>query len=184
MGIFKNSKPIHPRFELPKVSPRECFRMSLPQMSSMSMPNFKWVEWQAKQGQDQTFWWTKIFDSEEFWKQMNIDIGQLAFNIAHEAASREGLKENSEIVEDLFIHAKLGVLAGMFEKASQTTSPGDSHPVVWNAITFFNMGVLGMKDRPKIPDSSLLLRECTTWGGYALGKIPNITVQQVFANWR
>ena len=33
-------------------------------------------------------------------------------------------------------------------------------------------------------ESSLLLRECTTWAGYALGKIPNITVEQVFANWR
>lgn len=115
---------------------------------------------------------------------MNIDIGQFAFNIAHSAAAREGLEENKEIVEDIFVNAKLGVLAGMFEKASQTTAPGDCHPVVWNAMNFFNMGVRDMEGRAKIPESSLLLRECTTWAGYALGKVPNITVEQVFANWR
>ena len=153
-------------------------------MSSMFMPNLKWLEWQAKQGQDQTYWWTKIFDSEEFWTNINIDIGQFAFNIAHAAATREGLQENREIVDDIFVNAKLGVLAGMFEKASRATEPSDCHPVIWNAINFFNMGVRDMDGRAKIPDSSLLLRECTTWAGYALGKIPNITVEQTFANWR
>jgi len=51
-------------------------------------------------------------------------------------------------------------------------------------MNFFNMGVRDMEGRAVIPESSLLLRECTTWAGYALGKIPNITVEQVFANWR
>ena len=184
MGFFNNPKPIHPRFELPKVSPRECSKMSLPNMSSMFMPNLKWFEWQAKQGQDQTYWWTKVLDSEEFWTNINIDIGQFGFNIAHAAATREGLQENKEIVEDIFVHAKLGVLAGMFEKASQATTPGDCHPVIWNAISLFNMSVRDMDGRPKIPESSLLLRECTTWAGYALGKIPTISVEQVFDNWR
>ncbi len=184
MGLFSNPKSLHPRFELPKVSPRDCSRMALPHMSSMLMPNLKWFEWQAKQGQDQTYWWTRIFNSEEYWEKNNIDIGQFAFNIAHSAAAREGLEQNKEIVEDIFINAKLGVLAGMFEKASQTTSAGDCHPVVWNAMNFFNMGVRDMEGRPQIPESSLLLRECTTWAGYALGKIPGITVEQVFARWR
>ncbi len=115
---------------------------------------------------------------------MNVDIGQFAFNIAHGAAMREGLHENKVIVDDIFIHAKLGVLAGMFEKASKATAPGDCHPVIWNAMNFFNMGVRDMEGRAEIPTSSLLLRECTTWAGYALGKIPNITVEQTFANWR
>ena len=61
MGLFSNPKPLHPRFELPKVSPRECSRMALPHMSSMLMPNFKWFDWQAKQGQDQTYWWDMCF---------------------------------------------------------------------------------------------------------------------------
>ena len=113
------------------------------------------VCWQAKQGQDQTYWWVKIFDSEEFWTNINIDIGQFAFNIAHSAAAREGLEHNKEIVEDIYINAKLGVLAGMFEKASQATAPGDCHPVVWNAMNFFNMGVRDMEGRAKIPESSL-----------------------------
>ncbi len=184
MGLFSNPKSLHPRFELPKVSPRDCSRMALPHMSSMLMPNLKWFEWQAKQGQDQTYWWSRIFDSEEYWENNNIDVGQFAFNVAHSAAAREGLEQNKEIVEDIFINAKLGVLAGMFEKASQTTSAEDCHPVVWNAMNFFNMGVRGMEGRPQIPESSLLLRECTTWAGYALGKIPGITVEQVFARWR
>jgi hypothetical protein len=184
MGLFSNPKPLHPRFELPKVSPRDCSRMALPHMSSMLMPNLKWFEWQAKQGQDQTYWWSRIFDSEEYWENNNIDVGQFAFNVAHSAAAREGLEQNKEIVEDIFINAKLGVLAGMFEKASQTTSAEDCHPVVWNAMNFFNMGVRDMEGRPRIPESSLLLRECTTWAGYALGKIPGITVEQVFARWR
>ena len=94
------------------------------------------------------------------------------------------LQSHSFRIEDIFVNAKLGVLAGMFEKASQATAPGDCHPVVWNAMNFFNMGVRDMEGRAKIPESSLLLRECTTWAGYALGKVPNITVEQVFANWR
>jgi hypothetical protein len=150
----------------------------------MFMPNFKWFEWQAKQGQDQTYWQTRIFESEDFWTNMNIDIGQFAFNIAHAAASREGLHENKELVGEIFINAKLGILAGMFEKASQTTTAGDCHPVIWNAMNFFNMGVRDMEGRVEIPEPSLLLRECTTWAGYAFSKIPNITVEQVFANWR
>ena len=184
MGLFGNPKPMHPRFELPKVASRECSKMSLPNMSSMIVPNFKWFEWQAKRGQDQSYWWKKIFDSEEFWKNMKIDIGEFALGIAYAAATREGLEKNKEIVGDIFIHAKLGVLAGMFEKASQTTSPSDCHPIIWNAMNFFNLEVSDMEGRAKIPESSLLLRECTTWAGYAFGKIPNINVEQVFANWR
>ena len=88
MGLFSNPKPIHPRFELPRVSPRECTQMSLPNMSSMWMPNIKWIDWQAKKGQDKTYWWTKIFDSEEFWGNLDIDIGQFAFNIAYTAATK------------------------------------------------------------------------------------------------
>jgi hypothetical protein len=153
-------------------------------MSSMLLPNLKWFEWQAKQGQDQTYWWRKVLDSEEFWTNMNVDIAQFAFNIAHGAAMREGLQENKAILDDLFVHAKLGVLAGMFEKASNATAPGDCHPVIWNAMNFFNMGVRDIEDRAEIPKSSLLLRECTTWAGYALGKVPNITVEQTLTNWR
>lgn len=184
MGLFGNPKPLHPRFELPKVSPRDCFRMELPNMSAMLMPNFKWFEWQVKQGQDETYWWTRIFDSEEFWKNLNIDIGQFAFNIAHSAASREGLQENKEIIDEIFVNAKLGVLAGMFEKASQATLPANCHPVVWNAMKSFNIRARDREGRAKMPESSLLLPECTTWAGYVLGKVPNITVEQVFANWR
>ena len=184
MGLFSNPKPIHPRFELPRVSPKECTEMSLPNMSVMWMPNFRWIDWQAKKGQDQTYWWTKIFDSEEFWTNFDIDIGQFAFNIAHAAATREGFQENREIVDDIFVNAKLGVLAGMFEKSSQATAISDCHPLIWNAMVFFNLGVSNMKDRVKIPESSPVLRECTTWAGYALGKIPTITVEQTFANWR
>jgi len=184
MGVFSNPKPIHPRFELPKVAPRECSRMSLPKMSAVMFPIIKWLDWQAKQKQDQAFWIAKILDSEEFWTNMNIDIGQFAFNIAHAAATKENLVENSDLVDDLFAHARLGVLAGMFEKASQATSPGDCHPLIWNAMTFFNMSVRDMEGRVEVPNSSLMLRECTTWAGYALGKVPNITIGQVFADWR
>ena len=184
MGFFSSPKPLHPKFELPKVSPRECSLMTLPNMNSKPMLNFRWFEWQAKQGQDQTYWWTKIFDSEDFWTDMKIDIGQYAFNIALSAASLEGLEKDKEIVEDIFVNAKLGVLAGMFEKASQATSPRDCHPVVWNAMNLFNKGIRDMEGRAEIPESSLLLRECTTWAGYALGKMPNIKVEQVFENWR
>lgn len=184
MGIFSNPKPLHPRFQLPKVANRECNKMGLPNMSSMMMANIRWFEWQAKNGQDQSYWWTRIFDSEEFWNNLNINVGQFAFNVAHFAASKEGLQNDKAIVDDLFVYAKLGVLAGMFEKASNTTPPEICHPLIWNAINFFQMSAHKLEDRVEIPEQSLLLRECTAWAGYALGKIPNITVEQVFTNWR
>ena len=48
----------------------------------------------------------------------------------------------------------------------------------------FNIRARDREGRVKMPESSLLLPECTTWAGYVLGKVPNITVEQVFANWR
>lgn len=160
--------------------------MSLPDMNVLWTPNWAWLEWQAKKGQDRSYWWTNIFDSENFWTNINIDIGQFAFNIAHAAATREGLQENKEIVDDIFVYAKLGVLAGMFEKASQATAISNCHPLIWNAMISFNLDsdVVNMAGRPKIPKSSPLLRESTTWAGYALGKIPTISVEQVFDKWR
>ena len=184
MGLFSNPKPLHPRFELPKVPQRDQVGIPFPNMNAMFMPNLKWLEWQAKQVQDRTYWWVRIFETEEFWATWDIDIGQSVFNIAHEAATREGLQENKEIVEQIFIHAKLGVLAGMFEKASEAIGPSACHPIIFNAIIDFNMCVRDMEGRPKLPESSLLLPECATWAGYVLGKIPNITVEQTFANWR
>ena len=72
----------------------------------------------------------------------------------------------------------------MFEKASQATVPANCHPIVWNAMKSFNIRARDREGRVKMPESSLLLPECTTWAGYVLGKVPNITVEQVFANWR
>jgi hypothetical protein len=184
MAFFGSPKPVHPRFELPKVSPRECTEMSLPNIHSITMLNLRWLEWQAKRGQDTSYWWTRIFDSEEFWSSPNIDLGQYAFNIALKAATLENLSESKEIIDDLFVHAKLGILSGMFERASNTTSPRDCHPLIWNAMKFFQMDARKMPEQVEIPKESPVLRESTTWAGYAFGKIPNITIEQVFSKWR
>jgi hypothetical protein len=184
MAFFGSPKPVDPRFELPKVSPRECTEMSLPNIHSITMLNIRWVEWQVKRGQDKSYWWKKIFDSEEFWNVPSFDVGQYSFNVAYKAATLENVHENKEILDDLFVYSKLGLLAGMFERASNATSPKDCHPLIWNAMRFFHMDARSLPDQVSMPEESPVLRESTTWAGYALGKIPNITIEQVFAKWR
>jgi hypothetical protein len=150
----------------------------------MIIPNIKWFEWQAKQGQPQSYWWNKIFESEAYWEKSQVDIGKYASQITYVAGELEGLLENQQLIQEISINARLGFLAGMFERASNTTGQKDCHPLIWNAMIFFNLEISEIEGRVKMPDASPLLRECTTWAGYALGKIPGITVREVFANWR
>ena len=184
MGIFSKPTPIHTMFELPRVSKKDCYQVSLPNMNLMAFPDVKWLNWQMRNNQPPSYWWSKIFESENYWNELQVDVNECAYHIAYMAASLENLQTDEVLVQDLLLNAKFGVLSGIFERASQSTADHSCHPIIWNSIVYFNLESAGIEIRPKLPEISLLLRDCVTWAGLAFSKIPYITVKQVFTNWR
>ncbi len=82
----------------------------------------------------------------------------------------------------MYLSAKFGLLAGLFEVASGATKVNDCHPLTWNALTFFNQSI---KDEQKalFGDEHRMLLVCMPYGGYVYGKLKNLSAYDVYAQW-
>lgn len=182
MALFGQPKPIDPLFMLPKVSPRECTLMGLPNMNQMTMTNFAWLEKQLRKGQDQSYWVIKVFESEKFWTNISVDVDDLALQVVRMACSLQNVEPSNEDGATLIMHAKFGILAGMFERSSNASSVGDCHPLMWNALKFFTMAVPDDR-KTHFYEANRVMFDMVNFAGYGFGKIPNLTIQKLFSRW-
>jgi hypothetical protein len=182
MGLFSNAKSLSPIFQLPKVFGRECVQLFTPKKSSFPVANLRWVDNQFKSGQGPEFWVIKIFDSEKYWLQQGRDIQIEAAGLVAAACRADSFQHDKETWSTLFLSAKFGLLAGLFEVASGATKVNDCHPLTWNALTFFNQSIADEQKEP-FEDEHKMLLICMPYGGYVYGKLKNVSAHDIYAQW-
>ena len=181
MGIFSKPKPIDPMFTLPSVTSKECVKIFLPNKSSYPMANLRWVEIQYRNKQGPDYWVTKIYETEDFFTN-RINLSEFAGSVVMSGCKADGLKETEETFATLFTSAKFGLLAGMFEGASNATKDEDCHPLTWNALKFFNQSIKKEFKEPFAEKHTMLL-ESMVYAGYVAAKLEKTTPELVFSQW-
>lgn len=181
MGFFSKPKPIDPMFTLPSVMSRECVEVFLPRKNTFPMSNMRWLEIQFSKKQGPDYWVDKISESESYFAT-KVDLSPIVAAIAQAGCEADGFKPDKEAWLTLFVLAKFGLLAGMFEKASNTTKEKDCHPLPWNALKFY---AKSLRDEDKKPfgEEHIMLLTNMVYAGYLMGKLNNPNPNQIFSMW-
>ncbi len=145
------------------------------------MSNMRWVEIQFSKKQGQNYWVDKISESESYFST-NKDLTPQIAAIAKAGCEADGFKPNEEAWLTLFVLAKFGLLAGMFEKASNTTKEKDCHPLPWNALKFYSQSLRDEDEKP-FGEKHRMLLTYMVYAGYLMGKLDNPNPQKIFSHW-
>jgi hypothetical protein len=98
----------------------------------------------------------------------------------------ESLKLKEDDFAELYLAANFGLLAGLFESASKTTSKDECHPDIWNAMSRLSSIRREERGGKKITDKDskfLFLCQKTSEAGHVMGKLGGLTMGEVFKRW-
>ena len=189
MGLFSKPAPLDPRFMLPSVKKMDCTQLIFPCKSEMAMMNFRWLDKQMSSGkyQEPMILVNRIMETSSFWKQIElINLEDLTHALVQYVMSIESLKLNKNDFADLYMATNFGLLAGLFESASKTTSRDACHPEIWNAMSRLNSmrrDERGGKEISEKDSAFLFICQKTGEAAYVMGKLGGLTVGEVFARW-
>jgi hypothetical protein len=191
MGFFSKPAPLDPRFTLPAVKRMDCTQLYFPCKSEMAMMNFKWLEKQMKSDtytyQEPMILVNRIMETSDFWKQVNIiNLDDATNGLVQYVMGLEALKLKEDDFAELFMAANFGLLAGLFESSSKTTSKDECHPDIWNAMTFLSSirgESLDGTEKPGKDSAFLFICQKTCEAGYVMGKLGGLTLAEVFKRW-
>ncbi len=189
MGLFSKPAPLDPRFALPAVKRSDCTQLIYPCKSEVAMMNFKWLEKQMTSGtyQDPLVLVNRIMETIEFWNQIDIvNLDDATNSLVQYVMAIESLRLKEEDFADLYMAANFGLLTGLFESSSKTTSKDECHPDVWNAM--LRVATLRREERggQKISEKDstfLFICQKTGEAGYVMGKLGGLTLGEVFNRW-
>ena len=189
MGFFSKQAPLDPRFALPPVKRMDCTQLNFPCKSEMAMSNFKWLEKQMSSGnyQEPMILVNRIMETAEFWNQIDIiNLDDATDAIVQYVMGLESLKLKEDDFAELYLAANFGLLAGLFESASKTTSKDECHPDIWNAMSRLSSMRREERGGKKITDKDskfLFLCQKTSEAGHVMGKLGGLTMGEVFKRW-
>lgn len=142
------------------------------------MSNMRWLEIQFSKKQGPDYWVDKISESESYFSA-RIDLSPIVAAIAQAGCEADGFKPDEEAWLTLFVLAKFGLLAGMFEKASNTTKEKDCHPLPWNALKFYTKN-LRDEDKEPFGEEHRMLLTHMVYAGYLMGKLDTQILKKFF----
>lgn len=151
--------------------------------------NFKWLEKQMTLGtyQEPLILVNRIMETNEFWNQIEIvNLDDATNSLVQYVMELESLKLKEEDFADLYMAANFGLLAGLFESSSKTTSKDECHPEVWNAMS--RLGTMRREERggreiSEKDSAFLFICQKTGEAGYVMGKLGGLTLGEVFKRW-
>ena len=189
MGLFSKPGPLDPRFALPSVKKMECTQLHFPCKSEMAMMNFKWLEKQMASGdyQEPLILVNRIMETADFWKEIEVvNLDSSTDAIVQYVMALESLKLKEDDFTELYVAARFGILAGLFESASKTTDKNACHPEVWNAMS--RLGSMRRSERggeniSEEDSKFLFICQKTTEAGYVMGKVGGLTIGEIFKRW-
>lgn len=189
MGLFNKTAPLDPRFILPAVKKMDCTQLNFPCKSEVAMMNFRWIDKRMSSGkyQDPMMMVSRILETSDFWKEIDVvNLDNSTNALVQYVMSIESLKLKKNDFADLFMATNFGLLAGLFESASKTTSRDACHPEIWNAMSRINSmrrEERGGKEISEKDSAFLFICQKTSEAGYVMGKLGGLTVGEVFARW-
>jgi len=189
MGLFSKPAPLDPRFALPSVKKMECTQLHFPCKSEMAMMNFKWLEKQMASGnyQEPLILVNRIMETADFWKEIEVvNLDSSTDAIVQYVMALESLKLKEDDFTELYVAARFGILAGLFESASKTTDKNACHPEVWNAMSRLSSMRRNERGGENISEEDskfLFICQKTTEAGYVMGKVGGLTIGEIFKRW-
>jgi len=189
MGLFRKPAPLDPRFSLPVVKRMDCTQLNFPCKSEMAMTNFKWLEKQMSSGtyQEPMILVGRIMETADFWNQVDvINLDDATSALVQYVMGLESLKLSEEDLAELYMAANFGLLAGLFESSSKTTSKDECHPDIWNAmarLSSMRREERGGKEISEKDSAFLFICQKTGEAGYVMGKLGGLTLGEVFKRW-
>ena len=189
MGLFSKPAPLDPRFALPSVKRMDCTQLNFPCKSEIAMTNFKWLEKQMASGtyQEPLILVNRIMETTEFWKQIDvINLDDATNALVQYVMGLESLKLKQDYFADLYMAANFGLLAGLFEGSSKTTSKDECHPDIWNAmarVSSMRRQERGGKEISEKDSAFLFICQKTGEAGYVMSKLGDLTLGEVFKRW-
>jgi len=189
MGLFSKPAPLDPRFALPSVKRMDCTQLNFPCKSEIAMTNFKWLEKQMASGtyQEPLILVNRIMETTEFWKQIDvINLDDATNALVQYVMGLESLKLKQDDFADLYMAANFGLLAGLFEGSSKTTSKDECHPDIWNAmarVSSMRRQERGGKEISDKDSAFLFICQKTGEAGYVMSKLGGLTLGEVFKRW-
>ena len=189
MGLFSKPAPLDPRFALPPVKKMECTQLHFPCKSEMAMMNFKWLEKQMASGnyQEPLILVNRIMETADFWKEIEVvNLDSSTDAIVQYVMALESLKLKEDDFTELYVAARFGILAGLFESASKTTDKNACHPEVWNAMSRLSSMRRNERGGENISEEDskfLFICQKTTEAGYVMGKVGGLTIGEIFKRW-
>ena len=189
MGLFSKPAPLDPRFSLPAVKKMDCTQLNFPCKSEVAMMNFKWLEKQMSSGtyQEPLILVNRIMETVEFWNQIDIINLDDATNVLVQyVMGLESLKLKEDDFADLYMAANFGLLAGLFESSSKTTSKDECHPDIWNAMSRLSSMRRQERGGDEISEKDsafLFICQKTGEAGHVMGKLGGLTMGEVFKRW-
>ena len=189
MGIFSKPTPLDPRFLLPSVKKIDCTQLLFPCKSELAVMNFKWVDKQMSSGkyQEPMLLVNRIMESADFWEAVEIvDLDEATNSLVQYVMAIESLKLNEDDFAELYVAAKFGLLAGLFESSSKTTDRESCHPEIWNAMSRLSSirGQERVREEGSDSDSAFLfICQKTAEAGHVMGKLGGLTLGELFKRW-
>lgn len=153
------------------------------------MTNLKWLEKQMSSGtyQEPMILVGRIMDTADFWNQIDVINLEDATNaLVQYVMGLESLKLNEDDFAELYMAANFGLLAGLFESSSKTTSKDECHPDIWNAmsrLSSMRREERGGKAISEKDSSFLFICQKSGEAGYVMGKLGGLTLGEVFKRW-
>ena len=189
MGLFSKPAPLDPRFALAAVKRMDCTQLNFPCKSEMAMSNFKWLEKQMSSGsyQEPMILVNRIMETAEFWDQIDIiNLDDATNALVQYVMGLESLKLKEDDFAELYMAANFGLLAGLFESASKTTSKDECHPDIWNAmsrLSSMRREERGGQEISEKDSTFLFICQKTGEAGHVMGKLGGLTMGEVFKRW-
>jgi hypothetical protein len=189
MGLFSKQKPLDARFTLPAVKRADCTQLNFPCKSEIAMTNFKWLDKQMSAGtyQEPLILVNRIMETAEFWKQVEIvNLDDATNALVQYVMGLESLSLNEDDFADLYMAANFGLLAGLFESASKTTSRDECHPDIWNAMSRLSSMRREERGGSEISEKDsafLFICQKTGEAGHVMGKLGGLTMGEIFKRW-
>ena len=189
MGLFNKTAPLDPRFILPAVKKMDCTQLNFPCKSEVAMMNFRWIDKRMSSGkyQDPMMMVSRILETSDFWNEIDVvNLDNSTNALVQYVMSIESLKLKKNDFADLFMATNFGLLAGLFESASKTTSRDACHPEIWNAMSRLNSmrrEERGGKEISEKDSAFLFICQKSGEAAYVMGKLGGLTVGEVFARW-
>jgi hypothetical protein len=155
----------------------------------MAMSNFKWLEKQMSSGsyQEPMILVNRIMETAEFWNQIDIiNLDDTTNALVQYVMGLESLKLKEDDFAELYMAANFGLLAGLFESASKTTSKDECHPEIWNAmsrLSSMRREERGGREISEKDSTFLFICQKTGEAGHVMGKLGGLTMGEVFKRW-